>query len=361
MKKILIFGSLPSGFGGMEKVFIEFSKIFNQIEVYFVDFYMYELNLGNDYEWLNNINYQLYNPNIKLRFFQKIKIKNNFMSYVQNKKPSLIIAFDPLSVFLARKALTEAKLNVPLLSWLHFSLTKFKPKYQKYVLRADYHLSICDSIKKQLIEKKVPGDSIFVIYNPVTSKNYCISRPQKGLMKFLYVGRVQYANQKNLQELFYALSNLNQSFTLDIIGDGREEEIKKLKTLAVKIDISDRIVWHGWQKNPWEYVKKNIKTVSALILTSTFEGFPMTLCEALSHGILCISSDCNSGPRDIINKNNGMLYNSGNINELARCLDAVYLNHQLPDQMAIKESINHLYNNQYFSNINKIFLFILKK
>lgn len=360
-KKILVFGSLPSGFGGMEKVFIEFSRSFNQIEGYFVDFYMYELNKGNDYEWLNSMNYQLYSPNIRLRFFQKIKIKNNFISYIQNKRPALIIAFDPLSVLLARKALIKAKLNIPLLSWLHFSFTRFKPKYQNYVLLADYHLSICDTIKKQLIKQTVPDDSIFVIYNPITSKNDCIPKPQKGLVKYLYVGRVQYANQKNLQELFNALSNLNKPFTLDIVGDGEREEVEKLKMLATEIGISDKLVWHGWQKNPWEYVKKNIKTVSVLVLTSTFEGFPMTLCEALSYGILCISSDCDTGPRDIINENNGMLYNLGNINQLTECLNEVYLNSELPEQMAIQKSISHLYGNQYFCNLKKIFWFILEK
>lgn len=361
MTRVLIFGSLPSGFGGMEKVFIEFSKVFNQVEGYVVDFYMYELNKGNDYEWLNSISYQLYRPNIKLRLFQKIKIENNFMLYIQKQRPALIIAFDPLSVFLARKALTKAKLNVPLLSWLHFSFTKFKLKYQHYVLLADYHLSLCDTIKKQLIKKTVKDDNIFVIYNPIASKNYCISKPQEGSVKYLYVGRIQYANQKNLQEFFHALSNLNKPFTLDIVGDGTREEIKKLKMLAMKISITDKLIWHGWQKNPWEYVKKNIKTVSALVLTSTFEGCPMTLCEALSHGILCISSDCDTGPRDIINDNNGMLYNPGNINELIQCLDKVYLNSQLPEPITIQKSINHLYDVQYVNNLKKIFSFILEK
>ncbi len=54
------------------------------------------------------------------------------------------------------------------------------------------------------------------------------------------------------------------------------------------------------------------KNVTALLLTSAFEGFPMTLLEAMSYGIPCISSDCMSGPRDMIKPGlNGELYTRG--------------------------------------------------
>lgn len=63
-----------------------------------------------------------------------------------------------------------------------------------------------------------------------------------------------------------------------------------------------------------ELVQQDIEKVSALLLTSSFEGFPMTLLEALSWGIPCISADCVSGPADIIQPDvNGHLYQPGDI------------------------------------------------
>ncbi|WP_170684982.1 glycosyltransferase, partial [Escherichia coli] len=74
------------------------------------------------------------------------------------------------------------------------------------------------------------------------------------------------------------------------------------------------MVWHGCQKHPWKVVRQDIKKVSALLLTSSFEGFPMTLLESMSWGIPCISADCVSGPGDIIQPDvNGHLYQPGDI------------------------------------------------
>lgn len=359
MEKILIFGSLPSGFGGMENVFNEFSNFFNQEKNYSISFYMYELNQNNDYNWLSTLNYQVYRPSSSFRLIQKIKIKKHLVEHILSHEPALIIAYDPLSVYLARKALTTSKLAIPLLSWLHFSFSAFKTKYQHYTLKADYHLALCESIKQQLIKKGAPEETIFVIYNPVWFQKKVIHRPKEGNMKLLYMGRVQFKGQKNLQELFNALALMEKKFTLHIVGNGPEEEIEKLKSLADQHHISDRIVWHGWQKKPWDYVKTSIETVTALVLTSSFEGFPMTLCEALSYGIFCISSNCPTGPNDIIDHTNGLLYDLGEIAALSNCFNLLYFENKLPCQTKIKESINHLYRDQYFKNVKCVISSIL--
>lgn len=57
---------------------------------------------------------------------------------------------------------------------------------------------------------------------------------------------------------------------------------KKCRAYGRELNIDDRIVWYGWQQHPWKLVQQDIKKVSALLLTSSFEGFPMTLLEALS-------------------------------------------------------------------------------
>ncbi|MCV5863741.1 glycosyltransferase, partial [Escherichia coli] len=75
-----------------------------------------------------------------------------------------------------------------------------------------------------------------------------------------------------------------------VLGDGSDFE--KCQAYGRGLNIDDRIVWYGWQQHPWKLVQQDIKKVSALLLTSSFEGFPMTLLEALSWGIPCISADC---------------------------------------------------------------------
>ena len=56
--------------------------------------------------------------------------------------------------------------------------------------------------------------------------------------------------------------------------------------------------------------------MTALLLTSRFEGFGLVLVEAISHGIPVISSDCETGPRDIVVEGiNGYLYKPGDLKE----------------------------------------------
>ncbi|MDE9571749.1 glycosyltransferase, partial [Xenorhabdus bovienii] len=84
------------------------------------------------------------------------------------------------------------------------------------------------------------------------------------------------------------------------------------------------IFWHGWVKEPWSFVQESIVEVSSLLLTSKNEGFPMVLGEAISYGIYCISSDCQTGTTDIIKKyRNGELYPVGDVKELAHILQCI--------------------------------------
>src|SRR5690606_9456142 len=107
--------------------------------------------------------------------------------------------------------------------------------------------------------------------------------------------------------LLDALSQVTGEWRLHVVGDGSDME--RCQAYGRELGIDDRIVWHGWQADPWQYVRERIGAVSALLLTSAFEGFGMSLVEAMSYGIYCISSDCPWGPGDIVRDGvNGQLY-----------------------------------------------------
>ncbi|WP_167755955.1 glycosyltransferase, partial [Proteus mirabilis] len=194
---------------------------------------------------------------------------------------------------------------------------------------------------------------IYTIYNPIIKKEEIIPRSED--INFLYMGRIQFAGQKNIQELFNALSKTIGKYQLHIVGSGSDHDITKLKSLAKILNIEEKIIWHGWQKLPWVYIKNNIKNVTSLVLTSNYEGFPMVLCEALSYGIYSISSNCKTGPEDIImNKVNGQLYQQNNIDELANILQSLINKNILPENKEIKNSINSFYDEIYIKNVISI-------
>lgn len=110
----------------------------------------------------------------------------------------------------------------------------------------------------------------------------------------------------------------HKEWQLKIVGAGPDEE--KLKKLAEKLGISDRVSWLGFRKDPYS----EFKEITALLLTSRYEGFPMVLVEANQRGIPVISSDCESGPKDIVIAGvNGYLYREGDMDEFVRIVSDV--------------------------------------
>lgn len=172
---------------------------------------------------------------------------------------------------------------MPVFSWPHFSLDH--KKHAEYITCADYHLAISSGIKQQMINRGVAESTINVIFNPVETKDSVIPAPEEGeTATFIYVGRMKFEGQKRVKDLLDGLSQAKGNWKLHVLGDGSDFE--KCQAYGRELNIDDRIVWYGWQQYPWELVQQDIEKVSALLLTSSFEGFPMTLLEALSWGFL---------------------------------------------------------------------------
>lgn len=81
---------------------------------------------------------------------------------------------------------------------------------------------------------------------------------------------------------------------LIILGQGEFET--KLKELAKTLDIDKDVLFLGFQTNPHRYIKRS----NLFVLSSLFEGFPNALVEAMACGVPVISTDCKSGPREIL-------------------------------------------------------------
>ncbi|MEI9917929.1 MAG: glycosyltransferase [Bacteroidota bacterium] len=118
------------------------------------------------------------------------------------------------------------------------------------------------------------------------------------LNNFVIVTHCRFAPQKNLRSLIHIISKLNDIDKLKfvLIGDGeqRNELIELSKKLNVKLE--ERIFFVGQQKNPFPWLRHS----SLYVLTSLWEGFPLSLCEAIACGLPVVVADCPTGPKEIL-------------------------------------------------------------
>ncbi len=125
---------------------------------------------------------------------------------------------------------------------------------------------------------------------------------ESKINQLIYVGRLD--QEKNVSAIITIISQINlNDFHLKIIGEGSEmENLKKQveeKRLASKITFTGRL--------PINEIKNELLKSKIFLFTSVNEAFGMVLLEAMFCGNALISYDCNYGPSDIINQNNGFL------------------------------------------------------
>ncbi|WP_290033377.1 glycosyltransferase [Ligilactobacillus cholophilus] len=298
---------------------------------------------SEDESWLDGIN----NDNVEIILHNHKNPLAMFLDtfkYIKAEKPNKVITMNNLQILPILMAKKFVK-NMQVISWNHFSLKFTKANF--LLKKCDSFLAISSGICDELKEMKINPEKIHLIYNPIDKPTKLIPLGNENTRRFIYVGRVQYKKQKNLAEMFEILGQLEFDFQLDIYGDGTKEEVNKLKNLAKMLGINSKINWHGWQKNVWNSIKKT----DLLLFTSKYEGFPMAILEAIAHGIPVISSNCSSGPKDIVTSLNGKLYQLGNTSEAVKLLNDFYSgNLKFGSQEEIAKSVEKFYTENYIKD-----------
>ncbi|MDY7025841.1 MAG: glycosyltransferase [Pseudomonadota bacterium] len=102
--------------------------------------------------------------------------------------------------------------------------------------------------------------------------------------------------RKNFELLIDAFAAVNQTHPCKLMILGNGKRLARLQARAEKLNIIDRIAFLGFIENPYPYMKQAAMT----ILSSNREGSPNVLAESLSLHTPLVSTDCPSGPREIL-------------------------------------------------------------
>ncbi|MBO7303959.1 MAG: glycosyltransferase [Clostridia bacterium] len=171
----------------------------------------------------------------------------------------------------------------------------FRAKINRAWFRsADYIVVQTESQRKRL-PQKLAKKSV-TIENPISDKALSIEKSTySSCKKIVMAGRL--AKQKNYPMVFRAISTVKQKYPdihVDIFGLGDEQE--NLAKQISEMHLNENITLRGWSTDTiGEMVKYD-----AFILSSNYEGLPNSLMEAMAVGLPCISTDCTTGPSDLI-------------------------------------------------------------
>ncbi len=149
-----------------------------------------------------------------------------------------------------------------------------------------------------------------LLYDPILNiKEICKKKNEHNddnILKnnefYLAIGRL--TEQKNFKFLIECFSEIlkNRDIKLAIIGTG--EDKNNLEKLIDKYNLKNNVYLIGFKDNVFKYLIKS----RAFILSSLWEDPGFVIVEAMFSNTLVISSDCSSGPKEILNSNRGILY-----------------------------------------------------
>lgn len=204
---------------------------------------------------------------------------------------------------------------------------------------ADAIVAVSQDVADDLVRTaKLKTKKITTIYNPIpvdevrASSKKEINHPwfsNHTNPVILAVGR--FHKQKDYPTLINAFNLLrsNKTARLIILGEGKERPA--IESMIHASPYSDDICLMGNIENPYPYMAKT----DVFVLPSAWEGFGMVLVEALACGATIVSTDCHSGPSEILeNGKYGRLVPVGDSQSMADAIK-LSLDHPFPQEKNI--------------------------
>jgi len=301
---------LPNlGGGGAERVFTNLANAFVEKGMV-VDFVLGKAEGPNLSQIDRRINVVDLGTNTVYGWLRPMK------SYLKERHPELVLSAlhhaNLTALWANMLSGTKTRIIVSVHGTMSHDIGKSKKKLAKaipllvraFYPKADKIICVSNGVAQELINKyHLPKNKVQVIYNPVVTEDMFkkaeepLDHPwfQPGQPPvILGVGRLH--PQKDFPTLIkaFALVRKKTEARLMILGEGSERA--KLEQLVKQLGLQNDICMPGFVDNPYKYMKHS----SVFVLSSRWEGLPTVLIEALALGLPVVSTDCPSGPAEIL-------------------------------------------------------------
>jgi glycosyltransferase involved in cell wall biosynthesis len=236
--------------------------------------------------------------------------------YLRTQPPDLLLSIQTHASMISIWAAKLAGSHIPLIISEHTTLSvshAASPSFRNRLLSrlgrlffpcADAAICVSQGVANDFIEAVgMPPGKTHVVYNPVVSPDIDdkahspVTHPwfsMDALPVILAVGRLTPA--KDYPTLLHAFSLVyrEQPSHLLILGEGAERQ--HLEDLIKQLGLAGVVQMPGFVKNPYAYMAQ----ARLLVVSSRWEGFGNVLVEALACGTPVVSTDCRSGPDEIL-------------------------------------------------------------
>ena len=323
-----------------------------------IGFCINSLEMGGAERLLVDIINALYETkDYEIHLLTKIKSNSYFYNLIKNKvKYSFLLEKKAKGFFAKTRESILKKINfkkfsnevdviIDFLDGDFFSyIRKVKNKEKIIWLHLSYETL---KVRKHIDEKLSAYNKIIVIADDM-EKELCKAKIDFDLKQKYFLTACRLAEeQKDVKTLIEAFSLYKGEEKLVIAGDGPDR--KSLEDFCIQKNFNDKVIFLGMVDNPFHLMKN----AQAFILSSKVEGFGLVLVEALYCGTKVISSNCPTGPSQILlNGEVGELFEISNVKELLNKLEIIADKEYKKDK--IEETLTRYTRENFKKNFRKV-------
>ena len=239
------------------------------------------------------------------------------ISYLRREKPALMLSALRYSNLTALCAVRLAGVRTSLVISEHNTLSvsvrmkdnKMEMRWfawleHHFYPRADAIVAVSNGVAEDLVAMTgLPRERITTIYNPVVTPEL----PEMARVPLAHpwfapgsppvlLGVGGFRLQKDFPTLLRAFARVRamRPARLVILGQGKKR--MELEALARELGVAADVDLPGWVDNPFAYMAR----AAVFVLSSAWEGLPTVLIEAMACGCPVVSTDCPSGPAEIL-------------------------------------------------------------
>jgi len=206
----------------------------------------------------------------------------------------------------------------------HYPSFTNKWLYKLLNRKMNIFIAVSNHISNTLQNLNIPSSKIKLIYNgiiPPKNNDYVFDELENTKIQLGIVGQIAF--WKGHEILLEAINILNTkritNFHLQIFGNSiNDSYLEKLENIIILKNLTNYITWRGFIANA-DDIYKSIHVV--IIPSIVEESFSLTVAESMIRGKAIIISNKGGMLELISNGVNGLIFSSGNSNQLAECLE----------------------------------------